>query len=144
MLTAVAANLIMNGHFYPSLLTYQTGSRVGQEVAKNYQNERQNFVVYDLAPVDEYNIFHSALDFYTERITPVIRSEEELKLALKKHPQLVYTDEQGLNSLKGSGKKFDILQRYQNFHVTGLTLPFLNPAMRSTETKPRYLLRVTG
>lgn len=144
MLTAVAANLIMNGHFYPSLLTYQTGSRVGQEVAKNYQNERQNFFVYDLAPVDEYNIFHSALDFYTERITPVIRSEEELKLALKKHPQLVYTDEQGLNSLKGSGKKFDILQRYQNFHVTGLTLPFLNPAMRSTETKPRYLLWVTG
>jgi hypothetical protein len=34
------------------------------------------------------------------------------------------------------------LHTYQNFHVTGLTLPFLNPATRTTETKPRYLIKV--
>jgi len=142
LLTAIAANLVMNEHFYPSLLRYQTGSVVGQEVAKNHKNELQNFAIYDLAPADEYNIFHSALDFYTERTTPVIRTEAELKSETQKQPKLIYTDEKGLASIKASGKAYEVVNQYQNFHVTGLTLPFLNPALRSTETRPRYLVRV--
>jgi 4-amino-4-deoxy-L-arabinose transferase-like glycosyltransferase len=140
-LVAIAANLIMNGHFYPSLLRYQIGSVVGNEIADNYSKERERFFVYDLAPVTEYNIFNSALDFYTERTTPTLRSLDELKGQSAK-AALIYTDEQGLTSLKSSGLRHEILRTYQNFHVTGLTLPFLNPATRSTETHPRYLVRL--
>jgi 4-amino-4-deoxy-L-arabinose transferase-like glycosyltransferase len=140
-LVAIAANLIMNGHFYPSLLRYQIGSVVGNEIADNYSKERERFFVYDLAPVTEYNIFNSALDFYTERTTPTLRSLDELKRQSAK-AALIYTDEQGLTSLKSSGLRHEILRTYQNFHVTGLTLPFLNPATRSTETHPRYLVRL--
>ena len=140
-LVAIAANLIMNGHFYPSLLRYQIGSVVGNEIADNYSKERERFFVYDLAPVTEYNIFNSALDFYTERTTPTLRSLDELKGQSAK-AALIYTDEQGLTSLKSSGLRYEILRTYQNFHVTGLTLPFLNPATRSTETHPRYLVRL--
>ena len=140
-LVAIAANLIMNGHFYPTLLTYQTGSAVGKEVVQNHKSELANFYVYDLAPVNEYNIFHSALDFYTARTTPVFHSLDELKAQAAKTP-LLYTDKQGLDSIKSSGLNHEILRTYQNFHVTGLTLPFLNPATRSTETRPRYLVRL--
>jgi len=140
-LVAIAANLIMNGHFYPSLLRYQIGSVVGNEIADNYSKERERFFVYDLAPVTEYNIFNSALDFYTERTTPTLRSLDELKRQSAK-AALIYTDEQGLTSLKSSGLRHEILRTYQNFHVTGLTLPFLNPATRATETHPRYLVRL--
>jgi len=143
-LTALAVNLIMNGHFYPTLLHFQTGSAVGLEVAKNYQNERENFFVYDLAPETDYNIFHSALDFYTQRTTPVLRTQEALEAQTKSKMTLLYTDEQGLKSLQIAGFKHEILKSYQNFHVTGLTLPFLNPATRATETKSRYLIRVNG
>lgn len=142
LLTAIAANLVMNGHFYPSLLRYQTGSVVGQEVAKIHKAELPNFVIYDLAPEGEYNIFHSALDYYTSRITPVIRTASALKTETSKQSKLVYTDEQGYTSIKASGSVFEVVNQYQNFHVTGLTLPFLNPAMRSTETRPRYLIRI--
>jgi 4-amino-4-deoxy-L-arabinose transferase-like glycosyltransferase len=141
-LVAIAANLIMNGHFYPSLLRYQIGSVVGHEIADNYSKERERFFVYDLAPVTEYNIFNSALDFYTERTTPTLRSHDELKGKSESKATLIYTDEQGLTSLKSSGLRHEILRTYQNFHVTGLTLPFLNPATRSTETQARYLVRL--
>lgn len=140
-LVAVAANLIMNGHFYPTLLTYQTGSVVGKEVAQNHQSELVSFYIYDLAPINEYNIFHSALDFYTARTTPVFHSLDELKSQASK-AKLLYTDGQGLDSIKSSGLNHEILRTYQNFHVTGLTLPFLNPATRATETRPRYLVRM--
>lgn len=141
-LVAIAANLVMNGHFYPSLLRYQIGSVVGHEIADNYSKERERFFVYDLAPITEYNIFNSALDFYTERTTPTLRSLDELKGKSESKTTLIYTDEQGLTSLKSSGLRHEILHTYQNFHVTGLTLPFLNPATRSTETHPRYLVKV--
>ncbi|MEZ4903668.1 MAG: glycosyltransferase family 39 protein [Spirosomataceae bacterium] len=141
-LTALVVNLIMNGHFYPTLLHFQTGSVVGQEVNENYHNERENCFVYDLAPEANYNIFHSALDFYTQRTTPVLRNLEALQMQAKKKSVLLYTDEEGLKSLQAAGISNEILKQYQNFHVTGLTLPFLNPATRNTETKPRYLIRV--
>jgi hypothetical protein len=115
---------------------------VGHEIADNYSKERERFFVYDLAPVTEYNIFNSALDFYTERTTPTLRSLDELKGKSVSKATLIYTDEQGLTSLKSSGLRLEILHTYQNFHVTGLTLPFLNPATRSTETHPRYLVRL--
>lgn len=140
-LTAVVVNLVMNGHFYPTLLRYQTGSVVGQEVAKNYATEKNNFYVYDIAPAEDYNIFHSALDFYTQRTTPVYRSLKELQAQMS-HSPLLYTDQQGWDSIKAAGIAHEVLRTYQNFHVTGLTLPFLNPATRATETKPRYLIKV--
>ncbi len=140
--TAIAANLVMNYHFYPTLLTYQIGSVVGQKVAKDYQDKKDAFYIYDLEASTNYNIFHSALDFYTQRTTPVIKSAEELKTTKKDKEILLYTDEQGLASLKTIDSQAEVLHSYQNFHVTGLTLPFLNPATRATETQARYLVRL--
>lgn len=143
-LTALVVNLVMNGHFYPTLLRFQTGSVVGQAIVENFQNEREDFFVYDIAPEANYNIFHSALDFYTKRTTPVLRSLGTLQTQANKKSMLLYTDEDGLKSLQSAGIKHETLKQYQNFHVTGLTLPFLNPATRALETRPRYLIRVKG
>ncbi|MFN4147448.1 MAG: ArnT family glycosyltransferase [Runella sp.] len=142
-LTALVANLALNAHFYPTLLTYQTGSVVGQFMQKQPREALERFYVYDIAPVEEYNIFHSALDFYSRRTTPVLRKTDDVKNLLhSEKPLWLYTDQQGLDSLRASGMKTEEVQRYQKFHVTGLTLPFLNPATRHTETKTAYLLKV--
>ncbi|MCP1382135.1 ArnT family glycosyltransferase [Runella salmonicolor] len=139
-LTGLGINLLMNAHFYPSLLKYQAGSVIGQKVAEDYAANVPDFYIYELAPADEYNIFHSALDYYTQRTTPVLRSLNEVKQHFKPKGTLIYTDEQGLKSLNTAGLRFKEVHKVQNFHVTGLTLPFLNPALRATETHPRYLL----
>ncbi|NBB18773.1 hypothetical protein GVN20_05330 [Runella sp. CRIBMP] len=139
-LTGLGINLLMNAHFYPSILKYQAGSVIGQKVAEDYSANVSDFYIYELAPADEYNIFHSALDYYTQRTTPVLRSLNEVKQHFKPKSTLIYTDEQGLKSLNKAGLRFKEVHKVQNFHVTGLTLPFLNPALRATETHPRYLL----
>ncbi|WP_428660671.1 ArnT family glycosyltransferase [Runella sp.] len=140
-LTAVGANLLLNAHVYPTLLTYQAGSVMGRKVAYEQKSNVNSFYIYEVAPATQYNIFHSALDYYTERTTPVLRSIPELKSKLVPNTTLIYTDEKGLDSLKTAGLSFKTLHITQNFHVTGLTLPFLNPALRATETRPRYLLQ---
>ena len=139
-LTGLGINLLMNAHFYPSILKYQAGSVIGQKVAEDYSANVADFYIYELAPADEYNIFHSALDYYTQRTTPVLRSLNEVKQHFKPKSTLIYTDEQGLKSLNTAGLRYKEVHKVQNFHVTGLTLPFLNPALRATETHPRYLL----
>jgi 4-amino-4-deoxy-L-arabinose transferase-like glycosyltransferase len=141
-LTGLGINLLMNAHFYPSILTYQSGSVMGKKVAEVYKSNLDAFYIYEMAPANEYNIFHSALDYYTQRTTPVVRSLPELKQKFVADTTLIYTDEQGLTSIKSSGIRYKVVHTCQNFHVTGLTLPFLNPALRSNETKPRYLLMV--
>ncbi|AEI50853.1 ArnT family glycosyltransferase [Runella slithyformis] len=139
-LTGLGINLLMNTHFYPTLMTYQSGSVIGKKVFREYKQNLDSFYIYDMTPVNEYNIFHSALDYYTQRTTPVLRSLPELKQKFVSNTTLIYTDELGLASINSSGLRYKVVHTCQNFHVTGLTLPFLNPALRSTETKPRYLL----
>lgn len=141
-LTGLGVNLLMNAHFYPSLMTYQSGSVIGKKVAEEYRSSLDAFYIYELAPANEYNIFHSALDYYTQRTTPVIRSLPELKRTFVTDTTLIYTDEPGVASLNSAGIRYKVVHSCQNFHVTGLTLPFLNPSLRSTETKPRYLLLI--
>ncbi len=139
-LTAVGANMLLNAHVYPTLLSYQAGSVMGKKVAVEQKDNLNSFYIYELAPANEYNIFHSALDYYTQRTTPVVRSLSELKKNHVPDSTLIYTDEQGFTSIQSSGLRYKVLHSCPNFHVTGLTLPFLNPATRLTETKPRYLL----
>jgi 4-amino-4-deoxy-L-arabinose transferase-like glycosyltransferase len=135
---AVTANLALNAHVYPTLLTYQTGSQLGHYLKKS-NIDLQRFYLYDANPPENFYLFHDALDFYTRRITPILRTPNDLP---PKGDCWLYTDQKGLEDISATGRKTEVLKTYDKFHVTGLTLPFLNPATRLTQTQKVFLVKV--
>ena len=138
-LCGLGANLALNAHVYPTLLTYQTGSQLGHYLAKS-DIDLNRFYLYDTNPPENFYLFFDALDFYTSRSTTVINSAENLP---QKADYWVYTDQKGLASLANSNLKIDTLRQYDKFHVTGLTLSFLNPATRLAETQKVFLVKIS-
>ncbi len=141
---AVGSNFLMNGHIYPSLLTYQTGSELGIKI-QNWQNfPLDDFYLLDLNPKSDYYLFAHALDFYTARNTPEVKTVEEVSRLKQSADTLwFYTDRKGFSSLDSTGDyKIQKVITYDKYHVTTLTLPFLNPKLRPTRTREVYLLKV--
>ena len=138
-LCGLGANLALNAHVYPTLLTYQTGSQLGHYLAKS-DVDLTRFYLYDVNPPENFYLFFDALDFYTGRSTAVINKAEALP---SKADYWLYTDQKGVENLASKNLKIDTLRQYDKFHVTGLTLPFLNPATRLTETQKVFLVKVS-
>jgi 4-amino-4-deoxy-L-arabinose transferase-like glycosyltransferase len=141
-LTAIAANLMLNAHFYPSLLPYQTGSQLGQKIMREQAVPLDRFYKFDVLPAAEYQIFHDALDFYTRHTTPVVRRATQIDSLAQNSDVWLFTEKKGLAALQQQNLQADTLWQHDRFHVTGLTLPFLNPATRLQETSKQYLVRV--
>lgn len=142
-LTALVANLMLNAHFYPSLLPYQTGSQLGQKIMREQTVPLRHFYKFDVLPNDEYQLFHDALDFYTLHTTPVLRRALQVDSLTQKNEVWLFTEQKGLAALQEQALKVDTLWQHDRFHVTGLTLPFLNPATRLKETSKQYLVKVS-
>lgn len=142
--TAVGCNFLMNSHIYPTLLTYQSGSELGRELADTRNFQLDKFYLLDVNPKSDYYLFAHALDFYTARNTPEIkRVEEVVKLKAKTDTLWFYTDKNGVTAIHQIGKmQVDTLITYNKYHVTTLTLPFLNPKLRPTRTREVYLIKV--
>ncbi|TDB67028.1 ArnT family glycosyltransferase [Arundinibacter roseus] len=140
---ALACNFVMNSHIYPTLLTYQTGSVLGMELAQKPDFPLQNFYMLDLDPRGDYFLFPHALDFYTARNTPIFTDTQEIsEVKSTKDSVWVYTDQKGLTALKTTPYRIETIKTYQKYHVTLLTLPFLNPELRNTRTREVFLLKV--
>lgn len=142
--TAVGCNLLMNAHIYPTLLTYQTGSELGIDISKWPGFPLDDFYMLDTNPRGDYFLFPHALDFYTARNTPILTSAQEVLQAKSSKDTLwLYTDQKG-KALVGDSLQLHVenVRQYNKYHVTMLTLPFLNPALRPTRTREVYLLKV--
>jgi len=117
----IALNLIMNMHFYPQLLKYQWGNQlVGVMQEKSWDKEK--FVTYQ---IPNSNAFH----FYGQKVFKRVEDSTQLVAG-----DWVVTDAVNDTSLR---KQFpQSIQHYKSnrYHVTMLSLPFLNPATRSKET----------
>ncbi len=140
--TAVGCNFIMNAHVYPTLLTYQSGSELGIELSQTPNFPLDRF--YILADPQDYFLFPHALDFYSAHNTPVVMTFDEIEFVKEKSGSTYfYTDVKGLAMLKKQSQyKVSILKSFQKYHVTMLTLPFLNPELRDTRTREVFLLQV--
>jgi hypothetical protein len=125
----IGINAIMNLHFYPNLLKYQWGNQLAGEIdAKHWEKEKMLL----------YKIPNSnALHFYGKFVYPT--QKDSLKL---KQGDWVITDLVNDSSLKVQFPKS--IQHYKSdrYHVTMLSLPFLNPATREKELTPYEVLEL--
>ena len=132
LVTMLGVAFMLNTHFYPSLNVYQAGPIAGRDL-KQMQIEPNEFVVY--------KAHRPSLDFYSGMILPrseTYHSFDSLVSANK--TKYVFTGENGFNDLTENKLNFEILKTYNDYHISQLSLPFLNPATRNDALHKSYLL----
>ena len=131
---SVYASLLLNGvmnlYFYPSLLKYQGGSAMAQEVEKNGIDKNN---IYKLTERHTW-----ALDFYNKQPVKI------LPLSQLKNQQdvWVYADSKELDVLRASGMDWDKQLTVDQFRITRLQLKFLNPATRYKKLNQMHLVHL--
>lgn len=116
----VGINFVMNSHFYPNLLQYQWGNSLAIKIENEHWDKNKMF----LYKMDNSNALH----FYGQHIFPKL--EDSLQM---KNDMWVITEKKNDSLLL---KQYPhSVQKYSGsfYHVTLLTLPFLNPKTREGE-----------
>ena len=125
----IGLNLILNSFFYPHLLQFQWGN----ELAKQAQQKK-----WDIKKAALYKIPNSyAFHFYGQHIFPVIKDS-----SLIKEGQWIVADSIPAQQLLLDFPNSTILYQGNRFHVTLLTLEFLNPKTRAKELTPYVLMNL--
>ncbi|MEO5945925.1 MAG: glycosyltransferase family 39 protein, partial [Chitinophagaceae bacterium] len=123
--------LFLNISFYPALMKYQSGNIAAAYINKNYPEEA----------IARIGAYIPSGEFYLKEHTYGATLEEVVNGSFK-NINLFYLTEQDLNDLKTRNIQFNILQTFDEFHVTQLSLKFLNPKTREKELKKTYLIRI--
>jgi 4-amino-4-deoxy-L-arabinose transferase-like glycosyltransferase len=125
----IGLNLILNSFFYPHLLEFQWGN----ELAKQAQQKK-----WDIKKATLYKIPNSyAFHFYGQHIFQVIKDSSQLK-----EGQWIVADSIPAQELLQDFPNSNILYQGNRFHVTLLTLEFLNPKTRAKELTPYVLMEL--
>ena len=125
----IGLNLILNSFFYPHLLQYQWGNALVKEAKENKWEIKKS----TLYKIPNSNAFH----FYGQHVFPVIQDS-----SLLKEGQWVVADSIPAQQLLLDFPNSSILYHGNRFHVTLLTLEFLNPTTRNKELTPYVLMEL--
>ncbi len=109
-------NMILNLHFYPELLKYQSGSMAADFINKNH-------LIKDEIAV--YRLYPNSLDFYIKTIPQIYEAPGKLVNAISEHPMWVYTDETGKKQLEVYGAVIENSIEFNHFHISNLSIPIL-------------------
>lgn len=127
--TMLAANVLLSGHFYPTLLRYQSPARVAE-------------LGLDASALVTYRVDGYSLDFGVRQIVRGMPDVDAIHTRARNRPTLVYTDADGLGELVASDLRVAVVRVFEHFHVTMLNGTFLNPATRAKALQARYLVTV--
>ncbi len=131
-LAAILLNFTLNIHFYPALLQYQSEAIAGRAV-KSYVVEYP-FIAYK---------YHSySLDFYYQNAVPIVDNTEMLTKRYRHQQVWIYVREEGLKELQQIPMEVLQVEKLDNYPVTKLSLKFLSPDTRDTQTETHYLMLV--
>lgn len=136
LLTAIGLAFMLNSHFYPTLSRYQAGV-TGGEFIKEHGHIGENLIVYRAS--------RTSLDFYARRVMHGIDDTIRLVNYINNNDTVyIFTNKSGIQDLNDNEISFSEVTRFKDFHISTLTLPFLNPATREDATDVAYLLLTTN
>ena len=128
----IGLNVFLSLWFFPKLLEFQPGNVVGRYISEN-QIPPNRFYLYRFAG-SARNIH-----FYSHRIVPSINNLTQVGL-----DTYLLTTPAGLTDIQSSQRKYEIILRGQNFHVSTLTKEFLNIQTRDRAVTPFLLIKLTS
>jgi 4-amino-4-deoxy-L-arabinose transferase-like glycosyltransferase len=126
----IMVNILLTNNFYYNLLHYQVGATAGRYIRSADINP-QSVAIYKVA--DPLN----SIQFYANGSIRSIDTLTDLKEA-----KYLLTMPEGLNSLQRNSITWSVVHQGEFFKVSEVTLPFLNPATRSTEVKKYFLVKL--
>ncbi len=130
-LAVLAVAVFLNLVFYPDLLKYQSGNEVACYINKNFPG----------TPVARMGIYMPSGEFYLKQHMTRTDSAAIARGEYQKGSLLFITGDE-LKQLESAPIKMEIVKTYRDFHITMLSLKFLNPAKREKELSARYLVRL--
>jgi 4-amino-4-deoxy-L-arabinose transferase-like glycosyltransferase len=131
-LTIIGINIILNTHFYPYLLSFQTGSRA-TELIREKNIPLQHMYIYKS---DDQTVGFYSRHVFTDLDEKMIRDS-----VLMGKKIWLYTEQTGFDKLTENLKPTNVYP-IDYFHVTILTAKFINPKTRSKALVKRYLLEM--
>lgn len=135
VLAAIGAMFVLNFHFYPHLLPYQSTSAAAQFAQKSgIQAEK----------MAHYGRHGHALDFYSHHILPDMTSPLMAQATADSLGELwLYTTVTGRADLDAAGVPYSLVKEFRHYQVALLSAEFLNPATRDKRLEPIFLLKLT-
>ena len=135
LITILGVNFLMNTHVYKTMFNYQTGSVVSKYVAQQRAISLDRFYVFGR------DLHFGSLDFYRDGFTKDLVNSKDLLNLAKEGTCLIYTNNDGLKEIKALRQNVEIVKSLEKFPVSMITLPFLNPQMRSKEVTKVFLVK---
>jgi 4-amino-4-deoxy-L-arabinose transferase-like glycosyltransferase len=119
----IGVNTIMDTHFYPHLLQYQWGNSFAKTIDQKHW-DKNKMVLYKM---DNSNALH----FYAQHVFPKIEDSTQLKSS-----DWVIIEQKNDSILLQQFPNSKLMYSGTFYHVTLLSLPFLNPSTRQGELQP--------
>lgn len=131
-LAMAAVNVVLNLNIYPQLLRYQAGTSASHVVMAD--PDHRPFVSY---PFEYYG-----MDFYYRQAVPRVDTVQAILDHYTGRQVWVFTNEKGRTELLHAGclPLKDI--HLEHYHISKLTIKFLNPRRRQSTLMHKYLLLV--
>ncbi|HEY8387705.1 MAG TPA: glycosyltransferase family 39 protein [Parasegetibacter sp.] len=140
IMAAAVVSIFINIFFYPTLLTFQSGSEAAMIVNKEFRGERVWF----------YDVNSYAFEFYAD--APVQRVHRAWSGAGLPVPDfaaiaggdeaLIYTSARGKRWLDSAGYKYNISLPFYGFKVTRLDSELLRSSTRASRLDTTWVLKV--
>ncbi len=130
-LATLIGTIFFNLVFYPDLLKYQSGNQAADYINKTHPG----------SPVGIIDFYMPSGEFYLDR--HMIRTDTA-SIRNGKFPKggLLFLSEEEKDQLRSANIPFEVIREFKEFHITMLTLKFLNPALREKQLKARFLVRL--
>lgn len=129
----LAINLGMNAHFYPTILTYQSGSNLGKYINENNIPPQR---------VCNYNYASYAEDFYAGAWIAQFNPDSVKQWHLAPQPRYIAGGDELLQMLNTNNLPYTVVYQTPDYKVTLLTLKFLSPSTRSSVVHIIYLVEI--
>lgn len=130
-LASLVFNLFLNWCFYPDLMKYQSGDEAAFYINKNHPG----------VPGVRMGIYSPAFEFYLKD-TMIIADTTTINTSVAPKEAVWFVNDYGLAYIQQKGLRYEILKELPEFHVTMLTLKFINKKTRSGELKKNYIVRI--
>lgn len=134
VLAFLGAAFVVNFHFYPNLLPYQSTAAVPRFAREHgIPAEKMGF----------FNRHGHALDFYAGHILKQIDTPEQARRAAAESGDFwLYTDSTARARLDSASVRYAPVAAFGHFQVALLKPEFLSPSKRDKTLTPVYLLKI--
>jgi 4-amino-4-deoxy-L-arabinose transferase-like glycosyltransferase len=124
---------IMDLHFYPSAMKYQTGSIIGKRLNEIASPDSKLYIYNNISPF--------TAQFYFNYPVVEYRDENKLKADLVPGKSFILTDTADVKTIKSIDPRIVVIETYYDHPPAQLSWKFLNPATRNSALTQKVLMK---